>query len=535
MLPWCTTGSQPDLLSVLIPKSAVFFQAGIWPIGHPPNWSIGTLQYPYWVMQTSSSTPLPGVDDRRVFYPPYETEPPPDSAGSSGLAGHPAPDGNVGVPGSEREVQCRTAAPNIWSTERDPGQRGFRQRGRRGQRDAGEHPDQYGRDQSGHHSGQCELSELYDQWVEFADHAGGGAEHELQYCFPAAGGGRCDGEPGTDQHGCEHGSECAAGGDGDRDGSVVDQPEQLQFRNGGGGQQRDADGNVAEYGRGESDDLAGDGDGSWFQRDGTEPAVDVGAGAGHDVWSEVCAYGGRGGDGAGFAELQWIEQYGGYRAVGNGDGAGGGDGVADEHDVCKYYGGADVEPDGDDHEHWRHEPDDFCGRGIGDGVQCIWDYAAGDVDGGTEYDVHGEVCAGVGGHVQRDSDGNVGRVEPEPGDRVERDGDCGGGGTDGDADEFDVHEYHGGAELEPDGDDQEHGRDECDDNGGGSNRNRIQCFGDHAAGDVDGGTEHDVHGEVCAGVGRLVQWDGDGDVKRFQPQPGNPAERDGSYGGGYRS
>ena len=167
----------------------------------------------------------------------------------------------------------------------------------------------------------------------------------------------------------------------------------------------------------------------------------------------------------------------------------------------------------------------------GAGFTCFRNHAAGDVDAGTEHDIHGKVCADQRYYVQWNCDGDVGRFEPELVDPAERDGRRGAGGSDGVADELDVHEHHGGAEFEPDGNDQEHGCHECDDFGGRGNGDWVQHFRDHAAGDVDGGTEHDVHGEVCADVRGHVPGNGDGDVERVEPEPGDSVERNSSDSG----
>jgi hypothetical protein len=220
----------------------------------------------------------------------------------------------------------------------------------------------------------------------------------------------------------------------------------------------------------------------------------------------------------------------------NGGGAtGGSDGIAHQFDVHECHRGTGLEPDRDDHEYGRDERDDFCGRGVGSRVQCFWNHAAGDVDAGSEHDLHGDVHADQRYHVQRNGDGDLERIEPELIDCAEWDGGRGAGGSNGDADELDLHEYHGGADFEPDGNDQEHGRHERDDFRSRGVGNRVQHFRDHDAGDVDGGTEHDVHGEVCADQRGHVPGNGDGDVERIESELDDSFERDGGDCGDFDS
>ena len=79
----------------------------------------------------------------------------------------------------------------------------------------------------------------------------------------------------------------------------------------------------------------------------------------------------------------------------------------------------------------------------------------------------------------------------------------------------------------------EHGRHECDDFSGRGIGNRVQHFRDHAAGDVDAGTEHLVHGDLCADVsGTTFPRNGHGDVERFEPELVDIVERDGGSDAG---
>ena len=79
-------------------------------------------------------------------------------------------------------------------------------------------------------------------------------------------------------------------------------------------------------------------------------------------------------------------------------------------------------------------------------VHHFRDHDAGDVDRGTEHDVYGEVCADICRYVPGNGDTDLERIEPEPGDSIERDGGD-GGHFDGVAHEFDLHEHHRGADL----------------------------------------------------------------------------------------
>ena len=277
------------------------------------------------------------------------------------------------------------------------------------------------------------------------------------------------------------------------------------------------DGNDQEHGRIERDDFGGRGVGSRVQCFRDHDASDVDSRTEHDINGDLCAdqryHVQRNGDG----DVERSEPEPVDTTDWDRSGSSGPDFCSSQLDLYEYNGGAEFEPDGNDQEHRRHERDDFGGCGIGNRVQHLRDHDARDVDAGPEHHVHRNLCADFRGHVPWDCDRDLERIEPQFVDSAEWDG-RDGGYFDGVADEFDLHEHHGGPEFEPDGNDQEHGRDECDDFGGCGIGNRIQYFRDHDAGDVDGGTEHDVHGEVCAGVRGHVHGNCDGDLERFKSE-----------------
>ena len=160
------------------------------------------------------------------------------------------------------------------------------------------------------------------------------------------------------------------------------------------------------------------------------------------------------------------------------------DSVAYEFDLHEHHGGTEFEPDRNANQHGRHECDNFAVAASGAGFSISGITPPVTLTAGTEHVVHRDLCADVCGHVPRNGDGHVERIEPELGDSVERDG-SDGGYFDGVADEFDLHEHHGGADFEPDRNDQEHGRHERDDLSGRGIGSRVQHFRDHASGDVD--------------------------------------------------
>jgi hypothetical protein len=297
-----------------------------------------------------------------------------------------------------------------------------------------------------------------------------------------------------------------------------------------GGADLESDRNDPEHGRHERDNFGGRGIGNRVQYFRNRHAGDVDGGTEHDLHGEVCADFRRHVPGNGHGDVERIEPEPVDTFERDGSDASHIDDIADQFDLHEHHGGADFEPDRNPDQHGRHERDNFGGRGIGNRVQHFRNHTAGDVDGGTEHDVHGDFCADICGHVPWNGDRDLERIEPELVDSFEWHGsDC--GYFDSDADELNLHEHHGGADFESDRNADQHGGHECHDLGGRGIGNRVQHFRDHTAGDVDGGTERDLHGDFCADVCGHVPWNGDGDLERIEPELVDTFERDGSGSG----